>query len=117
MLPFRRCHIRRWGGALRLLYRRGQIDDGAARRWFHGFDGAGLWYRRRGTGHDANGTVVDGLTEIVVNDRQNQLNQAQSGSGFWDTVGKIASAVGTRRASARFSLIHILVPHSRGLYP
>src|SRR5260370_39574857 len=64
MLPFRRCHIRRWGGALRLLYRRGQIDDGATRRWFHGFDGAGLWYRRRGTGHDANGTVVDGLTEI-----------------------------------------------------
>ena len=41
-----------------------QIDDGATRRWFHGFDGAGLWYRRRGTGHDADGTVVDALTEI-----------------------------------------------------
>src|SRR5215472_16483711 len=64
MLPFRRCQIWRWGGALRLLYRRGQIGDGATRRWFHGFDGAGLWCRRRSAGHDADGTVVDALTEI-----------------------------------------------------
>ena len=63
MLPFRRSQSRRWGGALRLLYRRGQIDD-AAPRWFHGFDGAGLWYRRRAAGHDADGTVVDALTKI-----------------------------------------------------
>jgi tetratricopeptide (TPR) repeat protein len=49
MLPFRRSQSRWWGGAL---------------KWFHGFDGAGLWYRRRGAGHDADGTVVDALTKI-----------------------------------------------------
>src|SRR5215470_8710290 len=64
MLPFRRSQSRRWGGAPRLLYRCGQIDDGATCRWFRGFDGAGLWYRRRAAGHDADGTVVDTLTKI-----------------------------------------------------
>src|SRR6516165_5794017 len=46
MLPFRGSQLRRWGGA------------------FRGFDGAGLWCRRRSAGHDADGTVVDALTEI-----------------------------------------------------
>src|SRR6516165_3708052 len=64
MLVFRRSQSRRWGGAPRLLYRCGQIDDAAAPRWFHRFDRAGLWYRRRGAGHDADGTVVDALTKI-----------------------------------------------------
>src|SRR6516162_7462108 len=64
MPPFRRSQSRQWGGAPRLLYRRGQIDDGAAPRWFHGFDGAGLWYRRRASGHDTDGTVVDALIKI-----------------------------------------------------
>src|SRR6516162_10162803 len=64
MPPFRRSQSRQWGGAPRLLYRRGQIDDVAAPRWFHGFDGAGLWYRRRAAGHDADGTIVDVLTKI-----------------------------------------------------
>src|SRR6516162_2957714 len=64
MLPFRRSQSRRSGGAPRLLYRRGQIDDGATPRWFHGFDSAGLWYRRRAAGHDADGTVIDAMTKI-----------------------------------------------------
>ena len=63
MMKFRRSQSRRWGGAHRLFYPRGQIDD-AARRLLHGFDGGGLWCRRRAAGHDADGTVVNALTEV-----------------------------------------------------
>src|SRR6516162_10222310 len=46
MVPFRRSQSRRWGGAPRLLYRRGQIDVGAAPRWFHGIDGDTIILKR-----------------------------------------------------------------------
>ena len=40
MMPFRRSQSRRWGGAHRLFYPRGQIDD-AARRCPRGSTAAG----------------------------------------------------------------------------